>query len=300
VTATPPHAEDADVGLVNAVHSVALGAAENVPDNCHLKPWGGAAECGFPAPTADIFSFDPFVTFTLFGLTFEINKPVVLALLGSLALIVFFVAAFRRSTVVPGRLQTLGEYGYTFVRDDIAKEVIGKDGERYVPFLFSLFFFVWMMNIWGILPFGQFPVSSRLAWPAALTLMVWPLYMFLGMKHQGPIGFFKNMMFPPGLPKPIYVLLAPIELISNVFVRPFTLTVRLFANMFAGHLLITVFAVATFYLLSPSIIGILGSAASLVVSVILTAFEMFIQALQAYIFTLLTAVYIAGSLHPEH
>lgn len=292
------------MGLASSVLALALplsgGEGEAHPSNCHLVPWGDADECGFPAPTADIFQFDPYTTVSLFGLTFEINKPVVLAVLGSAFLIGFFVLAFRNAKVVPGKLQLVGEYGYTFVRDGIAKETIGKDGERYVPFLFTMFFFVWMMNIWGIIPFAQFPVSSRLAWPAALTLCVWLLYMFLGMKHQGVWGFYRNMMFPPGLPKPIYLLLAPIELISNVFVRPFTLTVRLFANMFAGHLLITIFAVATFYLLSPSIIGLLGSAASFVVSIILTAFEMFIQALQAYIFTLLTAVYIAGSLHAEH
>ena len=120
------------------------------------------------------------------------------------------------------------------------------------------------------------------------------------MRHQGPVKFFTNMMFPPGMPKPIYVILAPIELISNIVVRPVTLSIRLFANMFAGHLLLTVFTVAAFYLASPSVIGILGSATSFLMTVIFTAFEALIQALQAYIFTLLTAVYIAGSLHAEH
>lgn len=266
--------------------------------NCHLT--GVAPECGFPAPTADIFSFDPYYTFVVAGQELNFTKPVVLALLGTLILVAFFLAAFAKPKLVPGRLQSVGEYGYTFIRDGIAREIIGKEGDRFVPFLFSMFFFVWMLNIWGVIPFAQFPVSSRIAWPAALTLLVWPLYMWLGLRHQGPVGFFKNMMFPPGLPKPIYLILAPIELISNVLVRPFTLTVRLFANMFAGHLLLTIFAVATFYLFSPSIIGLLGSAASFVVSVVLTGFEMFIQALQAYIFTLLTAVYISTSLHAEH
>jgi F-type H+-transporting ATPase subunit a len=287
------------VGLASAVSAISVAASE-APDNCHLVPWGGGQDCGFPAPSSDIFFFDPYLTFNLFGITFNIDKPIVLGLLGSAIIITFFVLAFRKPKLVPGRLQLVGEYGYTFIRDGIAREVIGKEGDRYVPLLFSMFFFVWMMNLWGIIPFAQFPVSSHIAWPAALTLIVWILYMYLGVKHQGGWGFFRNMMFPPGLPKPIYVLLAPIELLSNVFVRPFTLTVRLFANMFAGHLLLTVFAVATFYLLSPSLIGLLGSAASFAVSVILTAFEMFIQALQAYIFTLLTAVYIAGSLHAEH
>jgi F-type H+-transporting ATPase subunit a len=107
-------------------------------------------------------------------------------------------------------------------------------------------------------------------------------------------------MFPPGVPKPLYVLLAPIEFISNILVRPFTHAVRLFANMFAGHLLLATFSVATFYLLSFTVIGLIGSVASFTVSVALTAFEALIQALQAYIFTLLTAVYISGALHAEH
>ena len=142
--------------------------------------------------------------------------------------------------------------------------------------------------------------TMELTSAVALALVVWCVYMYLGMRHQGPVGFFTNMMFPPGMPKPIYIILAPIELISNVLVRPVTLAIRLFANMFAGHLLLTVFTVAAFYLASPSIIGILGSATSFLMTVIFTGFEALIQALQAYIFTLLTAVYIAGSLHAEH
>jgi len=287
------------VGVLSSL--VAAGGVRMSDDsNCHLVPWPGQADCGFPAPTAEIFDFSPYGNLYIAGQEFNATKPVVLAILGSLLLIVFFVAIFRKPKLVPGRLQSVGEYGYTFVRDGIAREIIGKEGDRYVPFLFSVFFFVWMLNIWGIIPFAQFPVTSRIAYPAALTAVIWILYMWLGLRHQGPIKFFTNMMFPPGLPKPIYVILAPIELISNVLVRPFTLTVRLFANMFAGHLLLTIFAVSAFYLLSPSIIGILGSAASFAVSIILTGFEAFIQALQAYIFTLLAAVYISTSLHAEH
>ena len=130
--------------------------------------------------------------------------------------------------------------------------------------------------------------------------MVWLVYMFIGMRNQGPLKFFTNMMFPPGVPKAVLVILAPIEFLSNVLVRPFTLAVRLMANMFAGHLLITVFIVATIYLFSPSVIGMLGSVASGIMTLIMTGFEFMIEALQAYIFTLLTASYIAGSLSNEH
>ena len=91
---------------------------------------------------------------------------------------------------------------YLFIRDGIARETIGKAGDKYVPLLFSLFFFVLIANVWGIIPGAQFPVNSRLAFPAGLALVVWLLYMFLGMKHQGPIKFFTNMMFPPGCRNP--------------------------------------------------------------------------------------------------
>ena len=276
------------------------GAGTAVPagvgtEGCHLN-----SGCGFPAPGADIFEFVPYAQFDFLGVHWSITKPVVLLLLGSVIVIVFFAFAVGRPRMVPRPVQNLGEIGYLFVRDSIAREVIGRDGERFVPLLFSLFFYIWVMNLFGVFALAQFPTMSRLMFPAALAAMVWLVYMYLGLRHQGPIGFFKNMMFPPGLPAWLYFILAPIELISNVLVRPFTLAIRLFANMFAGHLLLTTFTVATWYLLSPSLIGLVGSAASFVLTIILTAFELLIQALQAFIFTLLTAVYIAGSLHADH
>ena len=134
----------------------------------------------------------------------------------------------------------------------------------------------------------------------AFALIVYVTWVPLGVYKQGFRGFFGGIMFPPGVPKAMYVLLTPIELISNLIVRPFTHSVRLFANNFAGHLLIATFSVAAFYLISASVVGILGSIASFVVAVVLTGFELLIQALQAYIFTLLAAVYISGALHAEH
>ena len=298
------------MGLASSVLALALplsgGEGEAHPSNCHLVPWGDAVACGFPAPTADIFQFDPYTTISLFGITFEINKPVVLAVLGSAFLIGFFVLAFRNAKVVPGKLQLVGEYGYTFVRDGIAKETIGKDGERYVPFLFTMFFFVWMMNIWGIIPFAQIPVTSKFAIPVAFAAIVYLAWVPLGVKRQGFLPFFKGMTMPRDVPKAMYVLLIPIEILSNFIVRPFTHSVRLFANMFAGHMLIATFSIAAWYLFpvnlfsEPSgvaVVGLLGSAASTVVTVALTGFEMGIQALQAYVFTLLAAVYLSDSVN---
>jgi len=256
--------------------------------------------CGFPAPNAEIFFLEPYATLNVAGMDFVIGKTSIIAALVSLIVAVFFLAAARPRKMVPGKLQSIGEQAYLFVRDQIAREVIGKDGDRFVPFLGSLFFFIWISNLMGVIPGAQFPIMSSLAFPVSLTLMVYITYLYLGMKHQGPIKFFTSAMFPPGVPKAMYGLLAPLELLQLVVTRPVTQAIRLFANMFAGHLLITTFTVGAYYLISPSIVGVLGSATSFGVTIILTGFEMFIQGLQAFIFTLLTAVYIGGSLHAEH
>jgi F-type H+-transporting ATPase subunit a len=274
---------------------VKLSGDTSCPVTPHLN-----SGCGFPAPNAEIFFLEPYATLNIFGMDFVIGKTSILAALVSIIVATFFLAAARPRKMIPGKLQSLGEQAYLFVRDQIAREVIGKDGDRFVPFLGSLFFFVWISNLMGVIPGAQFPIMSSLAFPVALTLMVYITYMYIGMKTQGPIKFFTSAMFPPGVPKAMYVLLAPLELLQLVVTRPVTQAIRLFANMFAGHLLLTTFTLAAYYLISPSLIGVLGSVTSFGVTVVLTGFEMFIQGLQAFIFTLLTAVYIGGSLHAEH
>lgn len=256
--------------------------------------------CGFPAPGAEIFQFSAVWEFTLFGVGFHVTKTTILLFLAVVIILGFFLYAFRRPKLVPRGSQNVGELGYLFIRDGIAREAMGKEGDKFVPFLFSFFFLIWLLNFWSIVPFAQIPVTSIFAIPVAFAIIVYVTWVPLGIYKQGFIPFFKNMMFPPGVPKAMYVLLAPIELISNILVRPFTHSVRLFANMFAGHLLIASFSVAAFYLISASVVGILGSVASFTVAVALTGFEVLIQALQAYIFTLLAAVYINGALHAEH
>jgi F-type H+-transporting ATPase subunit a len=268
----------------------------------------GDEACPFPAPGAAIFEWRPMASIDLFGFTsLDITKPVVLAMICSVLVSVVFLMAFAKPKLVPTGLQNVVEVGYLFIRDNIAREIMGKDGDRFVALLTSLFFFVWTMNIMAIIPGAQFPVSSRFAFPVVLALIVWVVYLFVGMKNQGVVGYFKNVAFPPGMPIGIYPLLTPIEILSTIIIRPATLAIRLFANMFAGHLLITVFTVSAWYLLNltnfvgfVSVIGYLGSFVSFIVIILLTVFEMFIQALQAFIFTLLTAVFISSSLHAEH
>lgn len=262
---------------------------------CHLY-----SGCGFPAPGTEIFEFNPIAQYKFLGVEFIINKPMLVVIMCAALVIIFFTVAFAKPRLIPGKVQGLGEMGYMFVRDQISRETIGREGDKFLPFLVSLFFFVFFMNVMGIVPGMQFPPTALFVMPVSLAIMVWLTYMFIGMKKQGPIKFFTNMMFPPGVPAPVLIILAPIEFLSNVIIRPFTLAIRLMANMFAGHLLLTVFIVASIYLFSFSVIGLLGSTASFLMTVIMTGFEFMIEALQAYIFTLLTASYIAGSLSHEH
>ncbi|MBN3931542.1 F0F1 ATP synthase subunit A [Streptomyces verrucosisporus] len=258
--------------------------------DCHLFK-----DCGFQAPSVWSFIFDPI--FEVGG--FEFNKPMLLALIGTAAILTFFWAAFSKPKVVPGKLQMVAEALYEFVRRGIAREVMGKKGDAFIPLLVSLFFFVWMLNLWAIIPIAQFPVSSVIAYPAGLAVVVWITYMTVTFKTNGFVGGIRNLCVPSGLPKPIYVLLTPIEFISNIFVRPFTLAVRLFANMFAGHILILIFTIATWYMLG-TFLGTLYATASFAMTVVLTVFELFIQALQAYVFTVLTATYLSQALEEAH
>ena len=267
-------------------HVLAASAAQS----CHLF-----SGCGFPAPSIDDFYFNPLFKVGSVGF----GKPGLLLLLSALIVIVFFGAAFWKPKLVPRGAQNLGEMGILFVRDQILRPQMGKRGDGWLPFLCALFFFIWINNIFGIIPILYFPAMAKYGYPVALTAIVWVLYMGLGIRHQGLVGYMKALTVPPGSPWWILPLLVPIEFFSNVIVRPFTLSVRLFANMLAGHVLLLVFALATWYLLSLSI-GILYSATSFVVLILVTALEVLIQALQAFIFTILTATYISGACEVAH
>ncbi|MCC9709679.1 F0F1 ATP synthase subunit A [Streptomyces sp. MNU76] len=253
--------------------------------------------CGFPSPGLHSFLYEPLLGDADSSVYF--NKPMLLALLGSLIVIGFFWAAFRRPQVVPGKLQMVAEAGYDFVRRGIVYETMGKrEGDKYVPLVVSLFFFVWMMNIWSIVPVAQFPVTSIVAYPMALALIVYVLWVSLTFRRHGFVGALKNFTgYDKSLGGALPVVML-IEAFSNLLVRPFTHAVRLFANMFAGHILLLLFTIASWYLLNG--IGIAYAGVSFLMVIVMTAFELFIQALQAYVFVLLTCTYIQGALAEHH
>ncbi|NGO67423.1 F0F1 ATP synthase subunit A [Streptomyces boncukensis] len=251
--------------------------------------------CGFEAPGLHSFVFEPM--FSIGG--FDFNKPILLALVGTLVIVWFFWAAFNKPKLVPGKLQMVGEAGYDFIRRGVVYETIGKkEGEKYVPMVVALFFFVWVMNLWSVIPLAQFPVTSIFSIPLALALMVYVVWVSLTFKRHGFVGAFKNFTGYDKSLGGVLPLVMVIEFFSNLVIRPFTHAVRLFANMFAGHMLVVLFTIATWYMLNG--IGIAYSAVSFVMTVVMIAFELFIQVIQAYVFVLLTCTYIQGALAEEH
>jgi F-type H+-transporting ATPase subunit a len=211
-----------------------------------------------------------------------------------------FYLAFRTPRLVPSGLQNVMESVVDFIRTQIVLENIGRDGLRFLPYLTTLFVFVFLGNLGGVLPVISFPLNGRMALPSIMAICSLLLFISVGVSRQGFFRYFRTALFPPGVPWPIYLLLTPIELVSTFVVRPVTLAIRLLANMIAGHLILSVFFVATGYMLTSMNISALFGLGALVFAVALVAFELFVAALQAYVFTILSAVYIAGALEPEH
>jgi F-type H+-transporting ATPase subunit a len=233
---------------------------------------------------------------------YEFNKTALMAMISTLICVVIFLIGSRKKAMVPAGLQNVAEMGYETVEQQISVQVMGvDDGKRWTPFLATLFFWIFFINIWSTVPFVYFPATSRMAIPLYLALQTWIIFIVVGFKHQG-LGYFRNVV-PSGVPFALLFLVVPIEILSKYFIRPFSLAVRLFANMAAGHVLLAVFCIMTSELIvehNSGIwqipLGILPFAAL----VAMTAFEFLVAVLQAYIFTILTAVYVNESLHAEH
>lgn len=226
------------------------------------------------------------------------NRASGLMVLAAAIVITLFLVAFRRPQLVPRGIQNAMESVVEFIRNGIIMEVMGPAGLPWLPFLTAMFMFIFVSNVFEILPFVNFPATSRIAIPAFLAVVVWFLFVIVGFKEQG-LGYLKSTLFPPGVPWAMYILMTPIEFVSTFIIRPFSLAVRLLGNMFAGHLILTIFALGTVYLLLKPVTAVFAPVA-FALAVALTAFELLVAVLQAYIFTILTAVYIGSSMHPEH
>ena len=232
------------------------------------------------------------------GTAYAINKTVLIYLAAVVITGAIFLTAGRKTgSLVPAGVQHVAESGVTFIEESVVMETIGEEGKKFMPFLTTMFFFILFSNIFEVVPGIQFPANGRMAVPITLAIVVWVIYNVVGVRTQGLFGYLKNSLFPPGVPVALYLIVTPIELVSTFVVRPFSLAIRLWANMVAGHLLLVTFAVLTHELWNATYVG---AAAPFAMLVLMTGFEILVSVLQAFIFTILTAVYIGGSLHPAH
>lgn len=223
-----------------------------------------------------------------------------IALISVLALVIpsaLFLMA--KKELVPTGIQNLVEGTVDFVDKQVVQSAIGPEGRKYMPLLLSIFLFVFFGNIFEVIPTFQMPANARMANPVVLAVVAWLTFVGVGIKSQGFGGFMKSSLFPPGVPKALYILVTPIEFLSTFLLRPFGLAVRLFANMLAGHILLVTFGVLCIALWQKSILAIvlIPSFATLVG---LTGFEIMVSLIQAFVFSLLTAVYISLSMSPHH
>ena len=254
----------------------------------------------FEAPGVESFDLPPLFP-GVPGLEW-FNKYMLQAVVGVVLVLVFWLVMARKNAMIPTKGQFVGEAAYSFVRNTLARDMIGHDFKKYLPFLIAIFSFVLVNNLWGVFPLTLLPTASHVGWAYGLAGMVWILYNAIGIAKFGPFGYLKHVTIPPGVPAWMYPLIIPLEFLSNILVRPMTLSLRLFANMFAGHLLVLVFVLGGEYLLlhSDSVVNRIAGGASLIFSMAIFGLEIFVQILQAYIFTVLTAQYISSATADEH
>ncbi|GAB3623317.1 F0F1 ATP synthase subunit A [Mariniluteicoccus endophyticus] len=259
---------------------------------------GGHAE-PYKAPSVHDFQFNG----GFFGPDW-LNKPLVQAIIGALVVIVFWWLASRRLKVVPSKGQFFAEFIYDLVRNGIARDALGHDYQRYTPYLVGLFTFILLNNWFGEFFLFMFPTFSNIGYAYGLALLTFIIYNAAGIAKKGFFGYLKAMTVPAGVPLWLTPLIIPLEVISNFIVRPITLALRLFANMFAGHLVIMVFVVGGAYLMTTtnpqSLVNRVAGGVSFGFSFAIFALELLVGALQAYVFTVLTAQYVASSLAEEH
>ncbi len=260
--------------------------------------WGGEFD-GVLDDINALFDFPAIWELSLAGVDLSINRTILIAWFMTLLCAMVFLFAFRNPGVVPSKIQSVGEIIIDFVRQ-IALDIIGPKGAKFVPLLTTFFVFVLFMNVAKITPFLMLPPTSRAAFPLFLAGIAWLVYVGVGIREQGFVHYFKELAFPPGVPKVLYVILTPIELISNLVLRPFTLAVRLFANMVAGHILVVITLVTAHVFLPSWPLGTPLGVFAVVIGPLVFGFELLIISLQAYIFTMLTAVYISSSVEPAH
>ncbi len=235
------------------------------------------------------------------GTWFALTRINLIQILATVVLIVVFLLGTRRMKVVPGRFQSVVEMGLDFVRVNIAHDLLGrKDGDRFLPILTTFFFLILFMNITGVIPFLNIAGTSVIAMPLLLAVVAYVMFIYAGVR-KSPGNFFKNSLMPSGVPWPLYIIIIPLEFLSTFIIRPVTLTLRLLMNMIVGHLMLVLFFAATqFFIFSLGGFWSLLGVGTLAFGFAFTLFEILVAFLQAYVFTILSAVYIQLAVAEEH
>ena len=252
-----------------------------------------------PAKVTELFEFtDPW--FSIGG--FDFTRTAFLMFLAAAIVIAVLFFGLRKHRLVPSKFDVVVESVVSFVRDGIARDVIGPEGTKYVPYLLALFMFLLIGNLFEITPLVNFPITSRMAMPAFLAIVTYVIFFFVGLKKNG-YRYLLDTIWPKHVPIGLRWLVGIIELFSTFVLRPLTLAVRLFANMLAGHLMLTLLLGSG--VLFVAAVGDVGAKALVglpwfILGLGIFLFEVVVAVLQAYIFTLLSAVYIESSINFEH
>lgn len=254
---------------------------------------------GFQPPTIADFFPAPVLSY---GTWLQFDRIELVRIVAAVVVILVFVIAARRARLVPGRFQSAIEWVLEFVRGNVVNDVLGKEaGERYVPLLTTLLVSILAFNLTGIVPGLNIAGTSRIGLPLLFAIWVYVTYLAAGVRKHGFWGFWKASLFPPGVPPYMYVLLTPVEILQVLVIRPATLALRLTANMISGHLMLALCFIATEYFFLEAAPALKGfGVLTFVAAFAMMLFEAFVAALQAYIFTILAAVYISLSTADEH
>lgn len=236
------------------------------------------------------------------GTFFQLDRIMLVRVICGILLLAVFLWWSKGVRIVPGRKQGFAEMCIDFVRVQISEEMLGKDAaKKYFPLLLTIFYIVLVFNLSGIVPGLNIASTSRIGLPLLLALWVYVMYLVGGVKAHGLGGFLRTQLLPPGLPKFLYILITPIEILQVFVFRPATLALRLTANMISGHILLALcFAATNFLFLDAAALMKPLGALTLLGGFIFTLFEVMVAVLQAYVFALLTAAYINMSISAEH
>ncbi len=241
------------------------------------------------------FVIEPIVSLPFFGVDLAFTNSALWMMIAALTAIVFFAYATSPRAIVPDRAQMMAENMYSFIAN-MVRDNTGADGMRYFPFIFTIFIVVFLGNALGLIP-HSFTYTSHIIVTGALAMFIFFMVLFIGLYRHGTHFF--HLFLPPGVPLWLAPIIIPIELISFL-VRPVTLAVRLFANMMAGHIMLKVFAGLSVTAMGMGVAGAAVGVAPALFNAVLMGFEFLIAFLQAYVFTILTCIYLKDTIEIGH